>query len=139
MVSAPGPKYSTILFVPPFTVSKPQRYRITSFGEAQPFNLPVKPHTDQFRMEDFPRQPGHHFSGIRTTDTDRQSTQAAAIRRMRVRPDDQAAGKCIIFQHDLMNDPGSRLPEPNAIFFRGGSEEVIHFLVLIHGAKQVFF
>ena len=25
MVSAPGPKYSTILFVPPFVVSNPQR------------------------------------------------------------------------------------------------------------------
>src|SRR4026208_439985 len=41
IVSAPGPKYSTILFVPPLTVSKPQRYRITSLGEAQPLSFPV--------------------------------------------------------------------------------------------------
>ncbi len=42
IVSAPGPKYSTILFVPPLTVSRPQRYRITSLADAQPLNLPVR-------------------------------------------------------------------------------------------------
>ena len=39
MDSAPGPKYSTILFVPPLTVSTPRRYVITSLPEVQPDSL----------------------------------------------------------------------------------------------------
>jgi hypothetical protein len=40
---APSPKYSTILSpVPPFTVKIPATFKITSFADAQPFNLPVK-------------------------------------------------------------------------------------------------
>ena len=41
MAAAPGPKYSTILLVPPLTVSRPQMERITSLGDVHPFNLPV--------------------------------------------------------------------------------------------------
>ena len=39
--SAPGPKYSTIAPVPPLTVRMPATFKITSFGEVQPFSLPV--------------------------------------------------------------------------------------------------
>ena len=38
---APSPKYSTIAFVPPFTVRMPATFKITSLGDAQPLNLPV--------------------------------------------------------------------------------------------------
>ena len=38
---APSPKYSTIQPVPPFTVRMPATFKITSFGEVQPFILPV--------------------------------------------------------------------------------------------------
>ena len=38
---APSPKYSTIAPVPPFTVSIPATFRITSFAEAQPDNFPI--------------------------------------------------------------------------------------------------
>ena len=38
---APSPKYSTIAPVPPFTVRIPATFKITSFGAAQPLNLPV--------------------------------------------------------------------------------------------------
>ena len=40
MLEVPGPKYSTILLVPPFTVSSPQSLRMMSFGAAQPDNAP---------------------------------------------------------------------------------------------------
>src|SRR5438132_1648535 len=40
--SAPGPKYSTILLDPPFTVKTPQRYVMTSLGDVQPCNVPVR-------------------------------------------------------------------------------------------------
>src|SRR5262245_49589366 len=42
IVAAPGPKYSTIAPVPPFTVRIPATARMTSFGAAQPDNAPVK-------------------------------------------------------------------------------------------------
>ena len=38
---APSPKYSTIHPVPPFTVKIPATFKIISFAEVQPFNLPV--------------------------------------------------------------------------------------------------
>ena len=41
MLSTPGPKYSTTLLVPPWTVSRPQTCRITSLGEVQPDRAPV--------------------------------------------------------------------------------------------------
>lgn len=42
MDSTPGPKYSTIAPVPPFTDKMPATLRITSFGEVHPDNFPVK-------------------------------------------------------------------------------------------------
>ena len=38
---APSPKYSTMAFVPPFTVRIPATFKMTSFGEAHPFSFPV--------------------------------------------------------------------------------------------------
>ena len=40
-VSAPGPKYSRMALVPPFTVSCPAILRMTSFGDVQPCREPV--------------------------------------------------------------------------------------------------
>src|SRR4030065_1903932 len=39
--SLPGPKYSTILLVPPATVSMPASLRITSLPLVQPLGLPI--------------------------------------------------------------------------------------------------
>ncbi len=41
MESTPGPKYSTMAPVPPFTVRMPASLRITSLGEVQPLSAPV--------------------------------------------------------------------------------------------------
>lgn len=41
MESTPGPWYSTMAPVPPFTVRIPATFRITSLGEVQPDRLPV--------------------------------------------------------------------------------------------------
>ena len=38
----PEPKYSTMWLVPPFTVNSSQTRRITSLGDAQPDNSPVR-------------------------------------------------------------------------------------------------
>jgi hypothetical protein len=40
--SAPGPKYSMTLLVPPLTVSKVHRYVMTSLGAVHPPSLPVR-------------------------------------------------------------------------------------------------
>jgi hypothetical protein len=37
-VCTPGPKYSMTFPVPPFTVNMPASFKMTSFGEAHPFN-----------------------------------------------------------------------------------------------------
>ena len=42
MESAPGPKYSTIAPVPPFTVSTSATFRMTSFGDVHPWSEPVR-------------------------------------------------------------------------------------------------
>ena len=42
MVAAPGPKYSTIAPVPPLTLRRPATRRMTSLGDAQPDNDPVR-------------------------------------------------------------------------------------------------
>ena len=42
MEEVPGPKYSTICPVPPLTVNSSQTFKITSLGEAQPDNSPVR-------------------------------------------------------------------------------------------------
>ena len=39
--SVPSPKYSTIAFVPPFTVSISATFKIMSFGEVHPLKEPV--------------------------------------------------------------------------------------------------
>ena len=41
MDKAPGPKYSTIAPVPPFTVKISATFKITSLGAVQPDNFPV--------------------------------------------------------------------------------------------------
>lgn len=41
MESTPGPWYSTIAPVPPFTVRIPATFKITSLGEVQPESEPV--------------------------------------------------------------------------------------------------
>lgn len=41
IASTPGPKYSMIAPVPPLTVRMPATFRMTSFGEVQPFSWPV--------------------------------------------------------------------------------------------------
>ena len=40
-VLQPSPKYSMTQFVPPLVERMPATLRITSFGDAQPFNFPV--------------------------------------------------------------------------------------------------
>jgi hypothetical protein len=42
IVSAPGPKYSTMAPVPPLTVNTSATLRITSFGALQPDSSPVR-------------------------------------------------------------------------------------------------
>ena len=42
MLSAPGPKYSTMAPVPPLTVSTSATLRMTSLGADQPLSSPVR-------------------------------------------------------------------------------------------------
>ncbi len=65
-LSAPGPKYSTMAPVPPFTVRIPATFRITSLLAVQPFIFPVS--FTPISLGNFNSQGSrHHVHGIRTT------------------------------------------------------------------------
>lgn len=51
MWSTPGPWYSTMAPVPPFTVRMPATFKITSFGLVQPVSLPDKQRMFLFTSE----------------------------------------------------------------------------------------
>ena len=58
---------------------------------------------------------------------------------MTVRTNQQYTRKSIIFQHYLMNDSTTRLPEANTIFCRSCGQEVVNFFIDILGFFQVCF
>src|SRR6476659_6952314 len=90
-------------------------------------------------MEHFPGEAGHHLAGISTADADRQSAQPTAVWRVRVGPDNQAARKRVILQHDLVDDACAWLPESDPVLLRRRREEIIDFLVFVHRAEEIFF
>lgn len=84
----PGPKYSTMAPVPPFTVRMPASFRMTSLGEAQPLSLPMHAveqsspsrfdetgrtrelDTDDLGGLELPWDASHDIDGVRATNTD---------------------------------------------------------------------
>ena len=106
-------------------------------GRGPPAQLAGQPDADQLGVQHFPGQPCHHLAGVRASHADRQHPQPAAVRRMRVGADDQRARERVIFQHDLMDDAGPRLPESDPVFLRRRREEVVDFLILIDRAKEI--
>ena len=96
-----------------------------------------EPDADQLGMEHFPRQSGHDFAGIGPADPDRQHPEAAAVGRVGVSADDQPAWERVVFQHDLMDDPGAGLPEADPVLLRSRRQEVVDLPILVDGAQQV--
>ncbi|MCG3120622.1 MAG: hypothetical protein ALAOOOJD_03403 [bacterium] len=94
-------------------------------------------HADEARPFQFPRNAGHHIHRIRAADTDGNHAKAAGIGRVRIRADHHAARKSVIFQHDLVDDAGARIPKADAVFVGNAGEKFIHLLVLIARPRQI--
>src|SRR3990172_6158287 len=131
MDSAPGPKYSMILLVPPFTVRRVQREVMTSFGAVQPASLPVRC---------TPTSLGWSTSHGRPAITSPQSAPPTPIASI---PSPAPFGVCeaaregVVLEDDLVDDPRARPPEADAVLLRHRAEEVVHLLVLPDRAPQV--
>ena len=85
---------------------------------------------DTLWIQQFPRQTGNYLDRVRAADTHGTGAKPARIGRMRIRGDDHRAGKSIILQHDLMDDPGARPPETRAIACGSRAEKIIDLFVL---------
>ena len=115
--SAPGPKYSMILLVPPLTVRNPHRYVITSLGDVHPESLPVRCTPIELRVEHLPRQPGHDLAAVDAADADGQHAEPAPVRGVGVGADHEAARERVVLQHHLVDDPDPGFQKPMPYFF----------------------
>jgi len=94
-------------------------------------------HADKPRILHFPVQTDHDVHRVGAPDTAGHHAQAPAVGSVAVRPDDQAAGKGVIFQNDLVNDPRTRFPEAHFVAGRRRAEEFIDFLVQVQGVRLI--
>ena len=117
--AAPGPKYSMMAFVPPFTVRIPASFKITSFGDAHPLRLPVSLHLSVSAFSP-PIHTCHHIHCVSAAYTDGNHPQTTRIWRMRVRTNHHTAGKSIVLKHYLMDNAGSRFPETDTVLVGNG-------------------
>ncbi len=58
---------------------------------------------------------------------------------MRVRADHQRARRGIVFQHHLVNNPGTGFPEADAVFVGHVTQKVVDLVVLVLGRLQISF
>ena len=111
MVSAPGPKYSTMAPVPPFTVRISATLRMTSFGRDQPDERAGEVHADELRPAHVEREAGHHVDRVGAADADGDHAEPAGVGRVAVGADHHPAGERVVLEHDLVDDarcPASR-------------------------------
>ena len=88
-------------------------------------------------VEHLPRQPGDDLDGVGAADPHRAGSETAGVGCVRVGADDQLAGERIVLQHNLVDDPGARPPEAQAIFGRRRTQKVVDLLVLGEGFPQI--
>ena len=116
--SAPGPKYSTIAPVPPFTVRMPATVEDDVLRRGPARERAGEPHADQLRDARVVRPARHHVDRVGAADADRDHAEPARVRRVRVGADHHAAGERVVLEHDLVDDPAARLPEADAVLRR---------------------
>ena len=79
-------------------------------------------------------QPGHHVDRVGAADADRDHAEAARVRRVAVGADHHPAGERVLLEHDLVDDPGARLPEADAVLRRHGAQELVDLGVHVERA-----
>ena len=137
MLSAPGPKYSTMAPVPPLTVRISATFRITSFGLDQPESSPVRWTPISFGPADVEREAGHHVDGVGAADADGHHAEAPGVGGVAVGADHHPAREGVVLEHDLVDDARSRLPEADAVAGRHRPEELVDLAVAVEGELQV--
>ena len=93
--------------------------------------------TDETRYSRVERPPRHHVDGVGTTDTDRDHAEPTRVRRVTVGADHHAARERVLLEHDLVDDPGAGLPEPDAVLRRHGAQELVDLGVGVDGALEI--
>ena len=92
---------------------------------------------DDAGVAHLPGQAGHNVGGVRSTHADGQGTQAAAVHRVGVGANDESAGEGVLFQHHLVDDPGTGPPEAHAETPARGFQELIDLVALVEGILEV--
>ena len=85
--------------------------------------LAGEPDADQLRVLHLPRKPGHDIDGVGAAHARGEHAQPAGVGRVRVGADHHPAGEGVVLEDHLVDDPGTRLPEADAVLPRGGGEE----------------
>ena len=94
-------------------------------------------HTDEARHLEFPRLTGQHVYSISTTYTYSHHTETAGIRSMRIGTHHHTSRECIIFEHYLMDDSGTRSPETDMVFLRNRLQEVVNLLISLASLRKI--
>ena len=107
-------------------------------GAGPAFQRASQLHADDFRTLQFPRYVGHHVNGVGAAHADAEAAQTAAVWRVRIGADHQQAGESVVLEDDLMDDAGAWVPETDAVLGAGRLQEVVHLLVDVFRALQIF-
>ena len=63
-----------------------------------------------------PWEARHDIDGVCTTYADRDHSESASIRGVRVGADHHSARECVVLEHYLVNDSRTGAPETNSVF-----------------------
>jgi len=99
-------------------------------GRGPAGEFPREADTYELGIQHLPREPRHRLAAVRAAHTDGGHAEAARVGRVRVGADHEAAGKRVVLQHHLVNDPRARLPEADPVLLGGGVEELVHLAIL---------
>src|ERR1700761_4714204 len=94
--------------------------------------LAFQPYSSYLRCFEFPWSVHERVNSIRTSNTNRNSTQSTSIWRMAIRTEHHQSRRCIVLQDSLMYNSRTRGPELNAILLRRRLEKVIHLLIALY-------
>ena len=104
-------------------------------GPAREFTCEM--HTNETWHLEFPRLTGQHIYGISTTYTYGHHAETTSIRSMRIGTHHHTSRECIVFEHYLMDDSGTRSPESDMIFLRNRLQEVIYLFISLTCLRKV--
>ncbi len=163
MDSTPGPKYSTMAPVPPFTVNKPATF-YTERGEKKggvnrncllkpimnhyleddilgsrpASNLARQLHSNVLGRLELPRQACHDVHSVGSSDSNCDHAEASSVDSVRVSSNHESSGKGVVFNDNLVNDSRSGSPKADAVLLASSAEKLIDLLVGLVGAGEVF-